>query len=329
MKRSAPKVSVCVPVYNASNYLSDCLDSLVNQSLMDIEIICVDDGSTDNSLEVLQEYAQKHCNIKVVHQNNQGLGGARDTGLKYATGDFIGFLDADDIADTKMYETLYQLAIENHSEVAFCNLRFFPTQNTNKKLWFNPYKGRITGNFLHRNTQPWNKIFSRKLIERIGMGFEKNDSICLLWMVMANGMISTDKTLYNYRVGHSSMSTNYKLESFIDTEEMLIKHRAILRNEKNLEEELGEYFDFNIIFNIIQTLTVAALQNNKKAFRKQQKLLRSYHYKTNGYCKKILKPELGAIKYFASIHILPNSYLLSRILVWFAFREKKHRGKQC
>ncbi len=314
-----PSVSVCVPVYNASKYLPECLDSLINQTLKDIEIVCVDDGSTDDSLTILQGYARRYRNIKVIHQENKGLGGARDAGIQNATGEFIGFLDADDKVGVRMYETLYNLAKQQNAEIAFCNLQFFPKgEKTNKKVWYNPYRGEISGEFLHRNTQPWNKIISRKLIKRIGLKFEKNDSVCLLWMAMSNGIVSTDKKLYYYRVGHSSMSVNYKLGNFIDTEYMLIKHREVLRKNQNLEKRLGKYFEFNIIFNIIQTLTVSALQENKKVFREQQKLLKSYNYKNNPYCRKILKPELGIIKYIASVYILPNNYYLSKKLTKIA-----------
>ena len=82
------KVSVIVPVYNVEKYLKDCLDSVVNQTLEDIEIICVNDGSTDNSLAILEEYAEKDSRIKIITQENKGLGGARNTGLYHANGEY-------------------------------------------------------------------------------------------------------------------------------------------------------------------------------------------------------------------------------------------------
>ena len=92
----AAKVSVIVPVYNVEKYLKKCLDSLVNQTLKDIEIICVNDGSTDNSLQILQEYANTHPNIVIVDQENQGVSLARNNGIKKAKGGYIGFVDPDD-----------------------------------------------------------------------------------------------------------------------------------------------------------------------------------------------------------------------------------------
>ena len=91
------KVSVILPVYNVSEYLRQCMDSIVGQTLKDIEIICVDDGSTDDSLEILKEYEAKDKRVKVIEQKNAGAGAARNNGLAIATGEYLSFLDSDDI----------------------------------------------------------------------------------------------------------------------------------------------------------------------------------------------------------------------------------------
>lgn len=104
------KVSVIVPVYNVEKYLRDCLDSVVNQTLEDIEIICVNDGSTDNSLAILEEYAEKDSRIKIITQENKGLGGARNTGLYHANGEYISFIDSDDWIELNTFEELYHMS---------------------------------------------------------------------------------------------------------------------------------------------------------------------------------------------------------------------------
>ena len=102
------KVSVIIPVYNTAPYLERCLDSAINQTLKDIEIICVNDGSTDNSLKILQKYAKKDKRIKVVDlKTNRGVSNARNIGISIAQGEFIGFLDSDDFIDPGWYENLY------------------------------------------------------------------------------------------------------------------------------------------------------------------------------------------------------------------------------
>ena len=90
------KISVIIPIYNTAQYLRQCLDSVIHQSLKDIEIICVDDGSTDNSLQILQEYAKKDKRIIILQQENQGAGVARNYGMKVATAEYLSFLDSDD-----------------------------------------------------------------------------------------------------------------------------------------------------------------------------------------------------------------------------------------
>ena len=104
------KVSVILPVYNASDYLHQCMDSIVGQTLKDIEIICVDDGSTDNSLDILKEYEQKDKRVKVIQQKNAGAGAARNNGLSIATGEYLSFLDSDDFFEPDMLEKAYEKA---------------------------------------------------------------------------------------------------------------------------------------------------------------------------------------------------------------------------
>lgn len=109
-----PKVSIVVPVYNVEQYLCQCLDSIVAQTMKDIEIICVDDGSTDLSGEIIDRYAELDDRIKVFHKNNAGYGAAMNAGIKLATGDYIGIVESDDKIEPKMYESLYEAAQNNN-----------------------------------------------------------------------------------------------------------------------------------------------------------------------------------------------------------------------
>ena len=102
-----PKISVIMPVYNGEKYLNQCLDSVIGQSLQDIEIICVNDGSTDSSPDILRSYAAKDPRVKVFDQPNLNAGAARNLGMKYATGEYYSFLDADDFFDPQMLELAY------------------------------------------------------------------------------------------------------------------------------------------------------------------------------------------------------------------------------
>ena len=117
------KVSVIIPVYNTSNFLERCLNSLVHQTLKEIEIICVNDGSTDNSLEILNSYKQKDERFVIINQQNHGQGHARNQALKIAQGEFIGFVDSDDWVDLDYFEKLYNTAIKHNADIAICSLK--------------------------------------------------------------------------------------------------------------------------------------------------------------------------------------------------------------
>jgi len=119
-----PRVSIIIPVFNVENYLKECLDSVVNQTLKDIEIICVNDGSTDGSLSILEEYKEKDERIKVISKLNGGYGHTMNVGMDAATGEYIGIVEPDDYIEPDMYEILYIEAVEN--DVDFIKADFYP-----------------------------------------------------------------------------------------------------------------------------------------------------------------------------------------------------------
>ena len=111
------KVSIIVPVYNVEKYLSKCLESLINQTLKDIEIICVNDGSTDNSLSILKEYANKDSRIKIIDKQNEGVSVARNTGIEVATGEYLIFVDSDDYLVENACEKALNTIEHNNSDI--------------------------------------------------------------------------------------------------------------------------------------------------------------------------------------------------------------------
>ena len=121
-----PLVSILIPVYNVEKYLPRCLDSLLNQTLTDIEIICVNDGSTDDSLKLLKQYQVQDNRIIIVDKKNGGLPSARNAGLDRARGEYVGFVDSDDYVEPSMFETLYKTAQKKNSEVVICGAQIFP-----------------------------------------------------------------------------------------------------------------------------------------------------------------------------------------------------------
>lgn len=172
-----PKVSIIIPVYNREEYLEQCLDSVINQTLMNIEIICIDDGSTDRSLEILNEYGKRDFRIKIINQKNQGPGLARTTGLKIAKGEYIGFVDSDDWIDLNFYETLYNEAKKQDADLAR-TLYTYEYQNHSKEDPTNRtiLERKSNGEQLNVNEHSvviWNAIYKREYLQKNNVYFDK------------------------------------------------------------------------------------------------------------------------------------------------------------
>ncbi len=164
------KVSVIVPVYNAEKYLHKCFDSLVNQTLSEIEILAVNDGSTDGSLAILEEYREKYPEkIKVFTKENGGQASARNLALKHATGEYIGYVDADDYADVTMFEKLYRKAVESDADLTVCD-HWRVENGKNHYVSFPKYR-EPREMFKAVLVSPWNKLFRRQVLTDSGVIF--------------------------------------------------------------------------------------------------------------------------------------------------------------
>lgn len=180
-----PKVSVIIPVYNVEEYLRQCLDSVINQTLKEIEIICVDDGSTDSSLEILKEYAAKDHRITLITQQNLHAGVARNAGLTVAKGKYLSFLDSDDFFELNMLEETYNKAIKDNSDIVIFN--FYNYDNISKtektsyaydKKFLNTFSPKKFKDYIYfiSTPAPWNKIFKSSLIKNESLKFENLQS---------------------------------------------------------------------------------------------------------------------------------------------------------
>lgn len=135
-----PKISIIVPVYNVEPYLRQCMDSLINQTYQNIEIICVDDGSTDASGEILERYMAKSANVQVIHQKNSGLSAARNIGFSFSTGDYIMYVDSDDWIDLETCEVAVNTATEHKADIVFWPyIREFDSAQLPKTMFFDDF----------------------------------------------------------------------------------------------------------------------------------------------------------------------------------------------
>ena len=173
------KVSIIVPVYNVEKYLKRCLDSLVNQTLKDIEIICINDGSTDGSLTILNEYVRNDDRIVVINQENSGVSVARNNGIDVAKGEYVGFVDSDDWVSEDYFEKLYNFAIQNNAEIAVGSIIRLHKFNRRKFLTFD--KAIVTSDInlkfelcdMPEKSYVWNKIYKSSKLKEIGLKFEE------------------------------------------------------------------------------------------------------------------------------------------------------------
>lgn len=202
-------VSVIVPVFNTEEYLSKCLNSLTNQTLKDIEIICVNDGSTDNSLKILQEYSVKDERIKIINQENKKQGAARNAGMRIATGEYIGFVDSDDWVDLHYFERLYNTAKKYDSDIALA---------TNVRIGKNKFKLRLNIEWERKYTTlqdkidvceqwknpcPTNKIYRKSFIDKNSIKWPEGvfceDKLFTIKAVYyANSIVSVPDVYYYY-----------------------------------------------------------------------------------------------------------------------------------
>ncbi|GAB6168244.1 glycosyltransferase family 2 protein [Clostridium carnis] len=202
-------ITVIVPVYNVQKYLSKCIDSIINQTYRDLEIILVNDGSTDISGEICDKYKLKDDRIRVIHKKNGGLSEARNAGLDVAKGDYIAFLDSDDWVDKELYDTLYKLSTKYNSDISICNFKY--CHNEEEKL-NNSYKEIVYSNIdamkqiYDKNyiqiIVAWNKLYKREIFNdlRYPKGkIHEDEFLTPIILYKANKISYIEKELIYYR----------------------------------------------------------------------------------------------------------------------------------
>ncbi|NGZ74029.1 glycosyltransferase [Saccharibacillus alkalitolerans] len=208
-----PSVSIVVPVFNVEEYLRKCLDSLTAQTLREIEIIVVDDGSTDDSFRVASECAERDDRIRVIRQENRGVSGARNAGLDAASGEYIGFADPDDWAEPGMFEALYKKAKKDGADFCACDYRLvYEDRSVSNVLELRESSMSIAEYGLDRMWNEkkfaaviWNKVFRRAIIEEHGLRFESTRNVFsedvlfnLFFLRHADKASSVEGSYYNY-----------------------------------------------------------------------------------------------------------------------------------
>lgn len=224
-------ISIIIPVYNVAPFLPEALDSVINQTYDNLEIIIIDDGSIDGSGRICDEYAQKDGRICVIHQNNRGLSAARNVGLSIMTGEAIAFLDADDAFQPDFIETMVDAFISEEPDIVICKFTIHRTSETMEQKDMDEVKPAMPQGIYDRgsslralvdgriNQSVWNKLYKRKLLENIrfpeGHVFEDLDTTYQIINACTKTLV-LDKALYLCRKRHGSISHTYSQKNVED-----------------------------------------------------------------------------------------------------------------
>lgn len=259
------KISIIVPVYNVENYLEQCLNSLVNQTLKDIEIIIINDGSIDKSGIIINKYKENYNNIVVINTNNIGAGSARNLGIEKAVGEYIAFVDADDFIELEMYEKLYNIAINSESDIVISGINYHYDDvkkyeekilENDEKIEFYDRDEALKRFFLGSFTiYSWNKIYSKRIFSNLDVRYSKDIStgediiIALTTINLAKKIASTNIKLYNYRQRRGSITSLPTKQKIIDNIHMIIN--SITYSKEKIEDIDESYIIYYDIRNLI------------------------------------------------------------------------------
>lgn len=236
-----PKVSILVPIFNVEKYLRQCLESLVNQTLKDIEIICINDGSTDSSPAIIDEFAKNDPRIVILTKTNSGYGDSMNQGLKKATGEYIGIVESDDWVDIDMFENLYDIAVKNNVDVVKSNFYFYSgIGDTSKKFALinaidagkviNPIE---TTSVFFAQAAIWTGLYKKSFLVKKGIEF------------LPTPGASFQDTGFNFKIWSATDKAFLTNEAYlhyrIDNDNSSVKSKGKILN---VTEELKEMYDF-------------------------------------------------------------------------------------
>lgn len=307
-------ISVIVPAYNIAEYLPRCLDSILNQTYSNLEVIVISDGSTDGTDNVIKEYAEKDSRVVPVFKENSGVSDTRNKGLDIAKGDYIGFVDGDDYIESNMYEILLNNAIENDADISHCGYQMvFPSRvdhyyNTGKKVIQYNKKGIrdiIVGDYVEPGI--WNKLYRKSTIENVFMpvGIKINEDVLFNFYAFTKSKKSVyeDLPLYHYILRKGSAAT-----SKVNTNKLYdpIKVRKEIFDYclKNYDKELQSlsYTSYlNAVISLYRTIKNNKLKDEKSNAKKYKNDIKQI--KERLPLSKRTKVEKMLFLHFTSLHM--------------------------
>lgn len=309
------KVSVIVPVYNSEKYLKKCIDSLVNQTLKDIEFIVINDGSSDGSDEIIRSFDDKR--IKYYKRKNHGIGATRNFGIDKACGEFIGFVDSDDYIEPDMFEKMYNECMNNNLDIVICD-HYQEFGNKVDIIKFNNFG--ITTLFdspnllLDLNLAPWNKLYKSSLLDKITyfpVGVKYEDTPWVAYMLYkANRIGKINMCLYHYVVHKNSETTviDYRVFDIFKITDIIID---------NLTDEVIKSSVNDLVIYLITKYTISMRYIKDKKFRdkfirdafcylneKIPSFRNSSYFKNRNKLKRIVEKSESLSKFYCDLYAL-------------------------
>lgn len=309
-----PLISIIIPAYNIENYIAKCLDSLLKQTYKNIEIIVVDDGSSDNTGKIIDDYVSKYDNIKVIHKNNAGVSAARNSGLEIISGDYIGFVDGDDTVDEEMFEVLIDNAIKYDADISHCGYKMvFPSRidyyyNTGELIEQDNELG-LKDLVLGQRIEPGlvNKLYKRKLFKTVRMNekIKINEDLLVNYYLFkqSSKSIFYDKCMYSYILRKGSAATSKininKIEDPVKVRKEILEN---LDRESNLYDIAYEKYIISLL-NICRNIQIRKNEEYKNYvdFTKQQLRYEINNIIKNKAVSKKTKLMVIGILYFGRI----------------------------
>ncbi len=254
-------ISVIVPIYNVEQYLDKCVESIVNQTYKNLEVILVDDGSTDDSGQKCDNWAEKDTRVKVIHKANGGLSDARNVGIKEASGNLIGFVDGDDYIEKQMYERLQQNLTKYKADISICNVQYVDEQGNYLPSYFKGEKEPLR--VLEQKTAlylliedasiqsfAWNKLYRASLFKEVQYpkGKVLEDRATTYKLFDKAGKVVDDRTVgYNYVQRKDSIMHTYSHMAIKDELEAIHERQEYLEKYEELEEILMLNYLYSVV----------------------------------------------------------------------------------
>lgn len=308
------KVSIIIPNYNTSKYIRECLESACNQTLKEIEIICINDGSTDNSIDIINDFAGKDSRIIVLDRPNRGVGISRNEAMSHANGEYIGFIDSDDWIDLTMFEELYNHSKKMDSDLTLCEFINvdFDKSNPDKPDWAflhidDSFQDRcftwkeIQDACFNITVAPWNKLYKNEMVKRIKAQFGTYKALedyqfALTCMLNAGKIAIVKKDLIFHRIGvPDSQYARQKSNILFNYFEVIKFYRGKFITDSNFKDAEAHVIA-TIINNLLNNLNNIHPALKEEYFDRIKTELPTLNFENNPYLDKSIIEDAKFVK---------------------------------